>query len=307
MSWPRSNHFLSHTVFQNLRTVGCLNFYDIFDVCLSVCHPQMTRNSVHLFLPPKRKDRAILENSNISFSVYPELINFQKWFYSVRTVRQLFSGAFIVCVLEGNYNNELRDINFLSCSLDRDRIDNYSTTQTDVTKKYLFFFLNSKIPRTHVPPFFCIIVLSERMRQNQFIFGKFYLVVILGWKKPRAYLDTFISKFMSVWYHVVDNDFIKEVQDSFTSFSHWPWYIAVYAFGFWPRNKWIHDLQPQYYGRTFFENLIDNCRKWALVWNSSSQDPFCWATPKFQNELRERQKNKDNAKEAYAKWLFFAE
>lgn len=139
-----------HTVFQNLRTVGCLNFYDIFDVCLSVCHPQMTRNSVHLFLPPKRKDRAILENSNISFSVYPELINFQKWFYSVR---QLFSGAFIVCVLEGNYNNELRDINFLSCSLDRDRIDNYSTTQTDVTKRS-FFFLNSKIPRTHVPPFF---------------------------------------------------------------------------------------------------------------------------------------------------------
>lgn len=54
-----------HTVFQNLRTVGCLNFYDIFDVCLSVCHPQMTRNSVHLFLPPKRKDRAILENSKI--------------------------------------------------------------------------------------------------------------------------------------------------------------------------------------------------------------------------------------------------
>ena len=125
-----------HTVFQNLRTVGCLNFYDIFDVCLSVCHPQMTRNSVHLFLPPKRKDRAILENSNISFSVYPELINFQKWFYSVR---QLFSGAFIVCVLEGNYNNELRDINFLSCSLDRDRIDNYSITQTDVTKNSFFF------------------------------------------------------------------------------------------------------------------------------------------------------------------------
>ena len=139
-----------HTVFQNLRTVGCLNFYDIFDVCLSVCHPQMTRNSVHLFLPPKRKDRAILENSNISFSVYPELINFQKWFCSVR---QLFSGAFIVCVLEGNYNNELRDINFLSCSLDRDRIDNYSITQTDVTKNS-FFFKNSKIPRTQVPPFF---------------------------------------------------------------------------------------------------------------------------------------------------------
>lgn len=149
------------TVFENLRTVGCLNFYDIFDVCLSVCHPQMTRNSVHLFLTPKRKDRAILENSNISFSVYPELINFQKWFYSVR---QLFSGAFIVCVLGGNYNNELRDINFVSCPLDRDRIDNYSTTQTDVTKKS--FFLNSKIPRTHVPPFFCIIAVLERMRQN---------------------------------------------------------------------------------------------------------------------------------------------
>ena len=68
-------------------------------------------------------------------------------------MRQLFSGAFIVCVLEGNYNNELRDIDFLSCSLDRDRIDNYSITQTDVTKNS-FFFLNSKIPRTHVPPFF---------------------------------------------------------------------------------------------------------------------------------------------------------
>lgn len=91
--------------------------------------------------------------------------------------------------------------------------------------------------------------------------------------------NIFISKFMSVWYHVVDNDVTKEVQDSFTSFSHWLWYIALYAFGFWPRNKWIHDLQPQYYGRTFFENLIDNCRKWALVWNSSSQDPFYWCSP----------------------------
>lgn len=107
----------------------------------------------------------IQRSSNISFSVYPELINFQKWFYSVRTVRQLFSGAFIVCVLEGNYHNELRDINFLSCSLDRDRIDNYSTTQTDVTKKYLFFFKQQN-PTYTCPSFFCIIVLSERMRQN---------------------------------------------------------------------------------------------------------------------------------------------
>lgn len=78
----------------------------------------------------------------------------------------LFSEAavfrcFIVCVLEGNYNNELRDINFLSCSLDRDRIDNYSITQTDVTKNS-FFFLNSKIPRTQVPPFFFALLHSLR-------------------------------------------------------------------------------------------------------------------------------------------------
>lgn len=162
-----------------------------------------------------------------------------------------------------------------------------------------FFFFHYCTLRENAPKLVCL--------------KKILSLVILGWRKPGTYLDT--SKTF-LFRNLCQFDIMlwtmtslpKKSRTAFTSFSHWLWYIAVYAFGFWPRNKWIYDLQPQYYGRTFRVNLIDNCRKWALVWNSSSQDPFCWCNPpKIPKWTSRKEKNKNNAKEAYAKWFFFAE